>query len=126
MARASNLNLIVTPDKKTLWRAGHAGMIEFSGDGGASWSRQSSNVVVDLTAGAAPSEKVCWIVGRAGTILLTTDAGSHWALLHSPLEEDLGGVRATDAFHAAIWNLGNTKVLETADGGVSWKPAASQ
>lgn len=126
VARAGDLNLIVTPNRKTLWRAGHAGMIEFSSDGGASWSRQSSNVVVDLTAGSAPSEKVCWIVGRAGTILLTTDAGSHWAVLHSPLEEDLGGVRATDALHATIWNSGNTKVFETADGGLTWRPATSQ
>jgi len=126
MARASNPNLIATPDKKTLWRAGRAGLIEFSNDGGASWSRQTSNVLVDLTAGSAPSEKVCWIAGRAGIILLTTDAGAHWALLHSPLEEDLGGVRATDALHATIWNLGNTKVFATADGGVSWTPAASQ
>ena len=126
MARATDLNLIVSPGKKTRWRAGPAGMIEFSGDGGASWSRQTSNVLVDLTAGYAPSEKVCWIVGRAGTILLTTDAGSHWALLHSPLEEDLGRVRATDALHATIWNLDNTKVLETVDGGVTWRPATSQ
>jgi photosystem II stability/assembly factor-like uncharacterized protein len=81
---------------------------------------------VDLTAGSAPSEKVCWIVGRAGTILLTTDAGAHWALLHSPLEEDLGRVRATDALQATIWNLDNTKVFETADGGVTWRPAPSQ
>lgn len=126
MVRASDLHLIVTPSKKALWRAGHAGMIEFSSDGGASWSRQTGNVLVDLTAGSAPSEKVCWIVGRAGTILLTTDAGSHWALLDSPLEEDLGGVRATDALHATIWNLSNTKVFETADGGVTWSPATSQ
>jgi photosystem II stability/assembly factor-like uncharacterized protein len=115
--------LIVSPNKKALWRAGHAGMIEFSSDGGASWARQNSNVLVDLTAGAAPSDKVCWIVGRAGTILMTTDAGSHWAVLHSPLDEDLGGVRATDALHATIWNSFNTKTLETADGGITWKLA---
>ena len=82
-------------------------------------------MLVDLTAGSAPLDKVCWIVGRAGTILLTTDAGTHWTILHSPLEEDLGGVRATDALHSTIWNLGNTKVFETYDGGLTWKPAAS-
>jgi hypothetical protein len=123
IAGALNPQLIISPNKKALWRAGHAGMIEFSSDGGASWARQSSNVLVDLTAGAAPSDKVCWIVGRAGTILMTTDAGSHWAILHSPLDEDLGGVRATDALHATIWNSFNTKTLETADGGVTWKLA---
>ncbi len=122
---AFNLNLIAAPNKKVLWRAGRAGMIAFSSDGGASWSRQTSNVPVDLTSGSAPSDKVCWIVGRAGTILLTTDAGSHWAILHSPLNEDLGGVRATDALHAIIWSSANTKIFETADGGVTWKPAVS-
>ncbi|HEV2195859.1 MAG TPA: hypothetical protein VGR55_09760 [Candidatus Acidoferrum sp.] len=126
LAGAISPHLIPSPNRKVLWRAGHAGMIEFSSDGGASWSRQTSNVFVDLTAGSAPSEKVCWIVGRAGTILLTSDAGVHWATLHAPLDEDLGGVRATDALHATIWNLANTKVFETSDGGITWKSAASQ
>jgi photosystem II stability/assembly factor-like uncharacterized protein len=101
-------------------------MIEFSSDGGTSWLRQTSNVFADLTAGSAPSDKVCWIVGRAGTILLTTDGGSHWAIIESPLAENLGGVRATDALHATIWNLGNTRIFETSDGGLNWKPAPAQ
>jgi len=126
LAGASNLTLIAAPNKKILWRAGHAGMIEFSNDGGASWLRQTSGVLADLTAGSAPSDKVCWIVGRAGTILLTTDAGAHWAIVHSPVDEDLGGVRATNALHATVWNLGNTKVFETTDGGLTWNPVASR
>ena len=126
IAAAISPHLIPTPNQRILWRAGHAGMVEFSSDAGASWSRQTSNVYVDLTAGSAPSEKVCWIVGRAGTILLTIDAGGHWAPIHSPLNEDLGGVRATDGLHTTIWNLGNTKVFETSDGGATWKPATSQ
>ena len=39
------------------------------------------------------------------------------------LDEDLGGIRATDALHATIWNSFNTKILETTDGGITWKPA---
>ena len=126
MASVVSPYVVSAPDKKTLWRVGHLGMIEFSSDGGASWSRQVSNVSADLTAGSVPSEKVCWIVGRAGTILLTTDAGAHWATIRSPLPEDLGGVRATDALHATIWNLANTKILETSDAGVTWRPAQAQ
>ena len=122
----SNLNPIVAPNRKIRWRAGPVGRIEFSSDGGASWSRQASNVLVDLTAGSASSDQVCWIVGRAGTILLTTDAGSHWTIVHSPVQEDWGGVRAFGALHALIWNLGNTKVFETSDGGATWKPVAPQ
>jgi len=126
MASVMSPIVISAPGAKTSWRVGHLGRIEYSSDGGASWSRQVSNVSVDLTAGSAASEKVCWVVGQAGTILLTTDAGAHWVTIHSPLGEDLGGVRATDALHATIWNLANTKTLETSDGGITWKPPASQ
>jgi hypothetical protein len=126
MAGALTQHLISVPGNKILWRVGHAGMIEFSSDGSATWSRQTSNVLVDLTSGSAPSEKVCWIVGRAGSILLTTDAGAHWSTVHSPLEEDLGGVHAVDALHATIWSLRNNKTFETLDGGLTWKPVASQ
>jgi hypothetical protein len=124
-AAISNAHLIAAPGTNTVWRAGRGGLIEFSTDNGASWSRQTSGVFADLTTGSAPSDKVCWIVGPAGTILLTTDAGSHWAVLHSPLDEDLGGVHAVDALHATIWNLRNTKTFETADGGATWKPVSN-
>jgi photosystem II stability/assembly factor-like uncharacterized protein len=60
-------------------------------------------------------------VGRVGSVLLTTDGGAHWKLLSFPLADDLGGVRATDALHATIWNLHNTKSFETTDGGLTWK-----
>ena len=85
--------------------------------------RQPSGVLVDLLTGSATSERVCWIVGRAGAILLTTDGGAHWKLLSSPLKEDLGGIRAADALHAAIWNARGTKYFATGDGGLTWEPA---
>jgi hypothetical protein len=121
LAAIPNPHLIAAHGTKTFWLAGRAGKIEFSSDGGASWSRQTSGVLVDLLTGSAPTDKICWIVGRAGTILLTTDSGAHWAVLPSPLDEDLGGVRAIDALHATIWNLQKTKSFETSDGGVTWK-----
>jgi hypothetical protein len=125
MARGQGQHLISAPGAKSLWHVGPMSMIEFSSDGGASWSRQISNVSMELTAGFAPSDKVCWVVGRAGTILLTADAGSHWTTIHSPLDEDLGGVRATDALHATVWNAPRTKIFETFDGGATWKLVAS-
>jgi len=116
----SNPRLISPPGSSVIWRAGRSGLIEFSKDGGSSWSRQSSGVLADLLTGSAPSDKVCWIVGRVGAILLTTDGGAHWTLISSPLSEDLGGIRATDALHATIWNARNTKSFETSDGGLTW------
>jgi len=120
-----NPRLIAPPDSHALWRAGRAGSIDFSSDGGASWARQTSGVLVDLLTGSAPSEQVCWIVGRVGAILVTTDGGAHWKALHSPLAEDLGGVRASDALHATIWNTRATKSFQTSDGGLTWTPVPS-
>ena len=118
----SNPRLIASPGSNVVWRAGRAGLVEFSKDRGASWSRQTSGVLADLLTGSAPSDKICWIVGRVGAVLLTTDGGAHWTLISSPLSEDLGGIRATDAQHATIWNARNTKSFETSDGGLTWKP----
>jgi hypothetical protein len=112
---------IYVPGAASVWHAGSAGLIEFSPDGGHSWSRQRSGVIVDLLTGSAPSEKVCWIVGRVGAILLTTDGGAHWKLISSPLKDDLGGIQATDDLHALIWNVQNKKRFSTSDGGLTWE-----
>jgi len=123
LAGASSSPLLISPPgSNTFWRVGRSGLIEFSKDGGSSWTRQSSGVVADLLTGSAPSDRVCWIVGRVGAILLTTDGGAHWKIVPSPLAEDLGGVRAADALHTTIWNARATKSFATSDGGLTWKP----
>ena len=118
----SNSRLFSSPGSNVFWRVGRVGLIEFSKNGGSSWSRQTSGVLVDLLTGSAPSDQVCWIVGRAGAVLLTTDGGAHWKVIPPPHAEDLGGIRATDALHATIWNARGTKSFETSDGGLTWKP----
>jgi hypothetical protein len=117
---------ITAPGSNFVWRTGHAGLIEFSQDGGRSWARQPSGVIVDLLTGSAPSGQVCWIVGRVGAILLTTDGGAHWNLVSSPLKGDLGGVHATDALHATVWNVRSTKSFTTSDGGLTWNRVAKE
>jgi photosystem II stability/assembly factor-like uncharacterized protein len=118
----SNSRLITPPRSNSFWRAGRNGLIEFSIDRGSTWLRQASGVHSDLLNGSAPSDQVCWIVGRAGAILLTTDGGAHWSVVKSPLTEDIGGVRASDALHATIWNARATKSFLTTDGGQTWTP----
>ena len=78
-------------------------------------------MLAELVTGSALSDQICWIVGRAGTVLLTTDGGAHWKLLSPPMPDDIGGVQASDALHARVWNSLNTKSFETSDGGVTWK-----
>jgi hypothetical protein len=121
----SNPRLISPPGSRVIWRAGRSGLIEFSKDGGSSWSRQTSGVLADLLTGSASSDQVCWIVGRVGAILVTIDGGAHWKLVQSPLAEDLGGVLASDALHATVWNARRTKSLQTSDGGLTWTPVPS-
>jgi hypothetical protein len=117
--------LIAAPGSTVIWRAGPAGLIEISTNSGRNWSHQTSGVLVDLFTGSAVSDKICWVVGRAGAVLLTTDGGAHWRILASPLSEDLGGVRATDAHHATVWDLRHTKSFETTDGGATWRRVAN-
>jgi hypothetical protein len=126
MVMVSDSRWITVPGSNFVWRTGRAGLIEFSKDGGSSWARQPSGVIVDLLTGSAPSGQVCWIVGRVGAILLTTDGGAHWKLVSSPLKGDLGGVQATDALHATVWNVRSTKSFTTSDGGLTWNRVAKE
>ena len=121
----NNPTLILAPDASVMWRVGAAGSIEFSSTGGGEWQHQTSGVSIELVAGLAPQKNVCWVVGRSGTILLTTDSGTTWRKITSPTKNDLGGVNATDALHATIWELTGQKKFETADGGQAWNPGAS-
>jgi Photosynthesis system II assembly factor YCF48 len=117
---------IPTTDKNRTWRLGDAGSIERSTDGGKSWKAQNSGVSADLTAGSATSDEICWVVGKAGTVLLTTDGGKHWKRISSPITDDLGGVHATDADHAFLWDVPNRKSFETSDSGATWTRIANE
>jgi hypothetical protein len=115
-----------SPDGKSMWRFGEHGKIAHSSDGGSTWASQAASVTATLTSGSAPSNKVCWIAGAAGTLLRTTDRGKHWQRVTTPIAADLGGVQATDAKHAIIWDGANQMRYETSDGGLNWRPPAKQ
>jgi Photosynthesis system II assembly factor YCF48 len=106
---------------KNVWRFGERGFIVHSSDGGKTWKSQSAGVSVTLTSGSAPSKKICWIAGAAGTLLRTEDGGKHWQLVATPISADLGGVQATDAKHASIWDADRRLSYETFDSGATWR-----
>lgn len=122
-ADVSALRMIQSPDGKVTWRFGENGLILHSTEKTAGWQAQGGGVSVELTGGSAPNEKVCWIVGREGTILRTTDGGEHWKKISSPIVGDIGGVTATDATHAVVWDAASRQSYETQDGGVTWTAA---
>jgi len=117
---------IVAPGEKHAWRLGDAGKIERTTDRGKTWKLQNSGVTADLTAGSATSDRICWVIGKAGTVLLTTDAGKHWKLIPTPIAADLGGIHATDATHASVWDVPNRNSFQTTDGGVTWTRTANE
>jgi hypothetical protein len=109
---------ISAPDGQVSWRAGQAGVIEFSADAGKTWTLQPSGVIADLLAGSAPSDKICWIVGRSGTVLRTTDGGKHWRKLRPPALDDLRSIFAVDARQATVSPTNGA--YQTTDGGATW------
>jgi hypothetical protein len=117
---------IVAPGEKHAWRVGNAGKIERSTDRGKTWKPQDSGVSADLTAGSSTSDKVCWVVGKAGTLLVTSDGGKHWTQVTAPIAGDLGGVHATDATHASIWDVPNRQSYQTSDGGITWTRSTNE
>jgi cytoskeletal protein RodZ len=110
---------IPTPDRSVIWRAGQAGLVERSEDGGKTWKGQITSASADLLAGSAPTPNVCWVVGRGGTILLTTD-GENWRKINSPTDADLVAIHATNAKKATV-EASDGKRFRTEDSGVAWR-----
>jgi photosystem II stability/assembly factor-like uncharacterized protein len=117
---------IAAPGGNKIWSVGPGGQIIHSTDAGRTWLLQISGVAANLIGGSAPSDKVCWIAGAAGTLLRTTDSGLHWQGIRTPIAGDLGGVHASDAQHASIWDAANHVSYETSDGGRTWKQSANE
>jgi hypothetical protein len=123
---APDLSVILTPDSKVFYRLQPGGKVQLTTNGGKNWKSLKTGVTSDLLTGTAPSAEVCWIAGKAGTLLLTTDRGGHWTRITSPITGDLGGVHASDALHASIWDASNRTSYETSDGGLTWKQVANE
>jgi len=119
-------SVAATSDGKSIWRFGEHGAIAHSNDNGKTWESQYAALTVTLTSGSAPNKKICWIAGAGGTLLRTTDGGKHWKLVTTPISADLGGVHASDAKHASIWDGSHRLSYETSDGGVTWKQTANE
>jgi len=122
----ADLGLILTPDNKVFWKLQPAGTLQLTTDGGKKWKSLDTDANANLTVGFAPSSRVCWLAGKAGTLLLTTDRGRHWTRIGTPITGDLGGVHASDAKHATIWDAAKQISYETSDGGATWKQTSGK
>jgi hypothetical protein len=116
LARSAPIQ-IISPDPSVRWRV-TGGFVERSSDGGATWTATSTQLMVNLTAGASPSPSVCWLVGSAGTVLLSTD-GTQFRVVPFPERIDLATVRTTDGRNATV-TASDGRTFATADGGLTW------
>ena len=103
------------------WVVSGGGAIWNSGDGGASWHKQSSRTTGELIGVAFCDAGHGGAVGMNSVILGTTDGGSRWVRenTHGP---PLWRVVCVDSQHAwALGPAGTAVTLEaTTDGGASW------
>jgi hypothetical protein len=111
---------IASPDPQRRWRILPGGIVERSTDAGATWTRQDTPPVTELTAGSAPEPGVCWVVGRAGAILRTNDGGATWEPIPFPEPIDLTAVSAPTALSASV-TLSDGRRFGTDDGGRTWR-----
>jgi hypothetical protein len=122
----ADAGLILTPDNRVFWKLQPPGTVQLTTDGGKDWKSLETGANALLTAGSAPSSSVFWAAGKSGTLLLTKDRGSHWTRISTPIPGDLGGVHASDAKHASIWDASKNTSYETSDGGSTWKQTTNK
>jgi phosphodiesterase/alkaline phosphatase D-like protein len=94
-----------------------------TGDGGASWSLQSSTLPNTLRGVSFSSSLVGTAVGLSGLILRTTNGGSTWSTQTSGTTYDLNGVVFTD--DNTGWAVGYEGIFHTVNGGSTWTKQAS-
>jgi hypothetical protein len=117
--------IIRSPNPNQLWRltsTAAATIVDFSTDGGRTWSVQPIGVGIVVIGGASPAANVCWLVGPRGTVTLTID-GRVWQRLTFPEMIDLINVHATDDRHATVTALDGRSFV-TNDRGASWTQVA--
>ncbi|QDV09277.1 Ycf48-like protein [Planctomycetes bacterium Poly30] len=95
-------------------RVGEQGAIDFTDDGGMSWTSQSSGVTTTLRQIDTLGPTVALAVGDHGVVILTSDGGATWTPVSPPgvTNETLygatigGGTAWFSGSEAGVWRLG--------------------
>jgi Putative zinc-finger len=110
---------VPSTDPLVRWRVGPGVVVQYSADGGSTWTPQETGASTPLTGGSSPSPLVCWLVGRAGAVLRSVDGGRQWQRVAFPEAADLIAVRASSALAATV-DLADGRRVGTTDGGQTW------
>lgn len=128
------LNDQAWPDPQHGWLVGEAGFLFASEDGGLHWTKVESGIEKSLYGVSFRNLQEGFAVGIDGLVLSTSDGGRSWLPVHG--EAEIGGLEQVGS-HAGVENphlyaIGfagdrgyavgeNTGVLESSDGGRTWK-----
>jgi hypothetical protein len=110
---------VVSPNAQIRWRVGPGPVVQYSADGGATWTTQQTGAATALTAGSAPAPEVCWLVGRGGLVLRTINGGRQWQRIAFPETGDLTAVIAPTVREATVV-LADGRRFATDDAGATW------
>ncbi len=126
----ANLEAVFFATERLGWAVGEDGTILATGDGGKTWTPQTSGTKallnsVHFTADGQRGGAVGGLVGEGWTILATLDGGKTWTPQTSGTSASLDSVHFT-ADGQRGWAVGaNGMILATGDGGNKWTPQAS-
>ena len=117
-----NLYALSYGDPKHVWLVGEFGIVAASGDGGLTWSQQTTPVESTLFGVRFTDAQHGIAVGLDSVILRTEDGGATWTHQAAPVT----GRSLFDVFVRGQqgWIVGDQgTVLKTVDGGASWQVA---
>ena len=122
----ADLNAVFFATERLGWAVGGNGTILATGDGGSSWTPQTSGTEAWLSSAQFTADgQRGWAVGADGTILATGDGGNVWTAQTSDIRSVFNSVHFT-ADGQRGWVVGwNGAILATGDGGSSWTPQTS-
>jgi photosystem II stability/assembly factor-like uncharacterized protein len=113
------LGAVSFADAANGWAVGDAGTIFRTGDGGATWYPQTSNIGEGITSVKALDANLVYAAIRTGGVLKTTDGGASWRRQDTHADLGLFDIDFIDANNG--WASGsNGIVVRTVDGGANW------
>jgi photosystem II stability/assembly factor-like uncharacterized protein len=98
----------------------------------AAWQKVNSNTLAWLHSVYFLDQNNGWIGGSNGTLLLTGDGGNSWTTIRKFTEETIKDIHFADEKHGwlltekdiySAGQLSPSSILETSDGGETWKKA---
>lgn len=115
ISAATRFNAVAFVDARRGWAVGERGLLLSTTNGGREWSRQESNVGVDLSDVKFLDARTGWAVGTQGTIIHTTDGGAHWQIEPSGTRHPLERLSVVSRGRAWAVGFGGTIIRYASD-----------